>query len=979
MSTREAFPEDTLDAPADGDRPAPAIEAVAIRDGLEGRHVCPFCGSINDGSSSTCARCTMENTPAARKATKPRIGPWYVLQSRNPAAPGMKWETLLAFVRKGRVKPQSIVRGPTTHQLWRFAAHVKGLSREFGICYSCGGAIGRTINVCPQCNRLQEPPAHPDTLIEGIDEPGRGVVFKEISPNDAPASIAAIPPGTAPSADDLLRAQDERETLARELGAIADARESLVHDREEVEEAREAFEQEREAFEQERQAADAEREALARDRGVFESERAAVARERAVLLMEREAFERERISVIREREIVKLDRETVAREREAFSQNTAALELDRQAIAQERDALAKEREAFHQERSVFAQEREAAVQDRGTFELQREFVARDLGAFEQEREALARDRESLEQEHEALAREREGVARERDAIVAERGAAARDREAVIREREALEGDGKAFADERDAFAIQRESVARERDAINRDREAAARAREAILHERETIDREREMLDRDREAIDRDREALVRNRESLLRERQTFSREKDKTPASTHQTVTKKNAEPALPELDANHDQAIVKAAPEMTVSSATTAKPAEPEPAAPGPRAAAAPEPPTPTRSLWKDSIEPIAASPEPEALENPSPAVASPAPPASPAANTPPAPLSFPSMGVRKPGQREGFLSAKELAAAFKLDFVPSAQADAPFSLAPAAPIAPTPETPEDFKSFVTMMRDRETPAAPRRPRRRGKLLALLLIVGTIGVLAAGMGVFGDQAKAVVGKIRQTLSAALPATSSTSSDPKGSGQTNAPGDRDHSNSGNSGVLPFPVDNSVQPTPIPTPPAPPDSLQGSDPHASVPAIQLPTTNPAPAATRPDDSPKPPDGKNVTSAIATVLHPAPAATQPGNVAAQSPPLDSTHPRSPAQDKPRIAEAPAPSPPERAAQHPTTKPDVAQAQAQARALRGQATDAEIRGDFAEAASFYEQIKKLPHEAWPPDLDLRLKLAREQQNQK
>jgi len=38
----------------------------------------------------------------------------------------MKWETLLTFVRKGRVKPQSIVRGPTTHQLWRFAAHVKG-------------------------------------------------------------------------------------------------------------------------------------------------------------------------------------------------------------------------------------------------------------------------------------------------------------------------------------------------------------------------------------------------------------------------------------------------------------------------------------------------------------------------------------------------------------------------------------------------------------------------------------------------------------------------------------------------------------------------------------------------------------------------------------------------------------------------------------------------------------------------------------
>ena len=48
--------------------------------------------------------------------------------------PGMRFETLLSFVRKGRVRARSVVRGPTTHQLWRFAAHVKGLSREFGLC-----------------------------------------------------------------------------------------------------------------------------------------------------------------------------------------------------------------------------------------------------------------------------------------------------------------------------------------------------------------------------------------------------------------------------------------------------------------------------------------------------------------------------------------------------------------------------------------------------------------------------------------------------------------------------------------------------------------------------------------------------------------------------------------------------------------------------------------------------------------------------
>ncbi len=133
---------------------------------VNSQFVCPFCGSVNELAEGPCPRCTMENTPAGRKATKARIGPWYVLQRRNPAAPGMRFETLLSFVRKGRVRPRSVVRGPTTHQLWRFASQVKGLSREFGLCYSCGGLISAQAALCPQCNRLQDPPADADAFLE---------------------------------------------------------------------------------------------------------------------------------------------------------------------------------------------------------------------------------------------------------------------------------------------------------------------------------------------------------------------------------------------------------------------------------------------------------------------------------------------------------------------------------------------------------------------------------------------------------------------------------------------------------------------------------------------------------------------------------------------------------------------------------------------------------------------------------------------
>ena len=113
-----------------------------------------------------CPRCTMEDSPATRQATKARIGPWYVLQSRNPAQPGMKYATLLALINKGHVSARSIIRGPTTHQMWRYAAHVRGISREFGLCFSCGGAMDRGTSICPHCQRSQDAPPEPDVLLE---------------------------------------------------------------------------------------------------------------------------------------------------------------------------------------------------------------------------------------------------------------------------------------------------------------------------------------------------------------------------------------------------------------------------------------------------------------------------------------------------------------------------------------------------------------------------------------------------------------------------------------------------------------------------------------------------------------------------------------------------------------------------------------------------------------------------------------------
>lgn len=180
---RSLFVEDSVDMGRELETLGPDA-AAEIRDAVNGRYVCPFCGAVREQPDGICPRCTMENSGTTRQATKARIGPWYVLQTRNPAAPGMKFETLLAFIAKGRVKARSIVRGPTTHQLWRFAAHVKGLSREFGVCYGCGEAVGRTTTLCPHCNRPQDPPINPDVFLETIDSERAGAasapVYREI-------------------------------------------------------------------------------------------------------------------------------------------------------------------------------------------------------------------------------------------------------------------------------------------------------------------------------------------------------------------------------------------------------------------------------------------------------------------------------------------------------------------------------------------------------------------------------------------------------------------------------------------------------------------------------------------------------------------------------------------------------------------------------------------------------------------------------
>jgi hypothetical protein len=177
----------------------------------------------------------MPDTPLTRRSTQARLGPWYVLQDRNPAAPGMSFATLLTHVRKGQITSSSIVRGPTTQQMWTFAARTRGLSREFGLCWRCAAEIPPTADLCPDCHHPQQPPA-PDAAHLLLDPatpssstpaapspPTLGLGDTLISVQDlatafnlklAPEPLPRTPPTRADDPD-LIAPAEEQETLTR--------------------------------------------------------------------------------------------------------------------------------------------------------------------------------------------------------------------------------------------------------------------------------------------------------------------------------------------------------------------------------------------------------------------------------------------------------------------------------------------------------------------------------------------------------------------------------------------------------------------------------------------------------------------------------------------------------------------------------------------------------------------------------------------
>ena len=113
--------------------------------------VCPICGETQP-ESSVCLVCGTALNKEGLLLAEGAIGPWWVRNDKFPHNPGMTYDHLAELIRKGEIERHTLLRGPTTRQLWQVARRVPGVAHLLERCYSCGEHVSIKDRSCPKCN-----------------------------------------------------------------------------------------------------------------------------------------------------------------------------------------------------------------------------------------------------------------------------------------------------------------------------------------------------------------------------------------------------------------------------------------------------------------------------------------------------------------------------------------------------------------------------------------------------------------------------------------------------------------------------------------------------------------------------------------------------------------------------------------------------------------------------------------------------------
>ncbi|MBT5365840.1 MAG: hypothetical protein HOL14_04885, partial [Phycisphaerae bacterium] len=99
--------------------------------------VCPICGETQP-EIKVCRVCSTLLDTNGLLLAEGAIGPWWVRKEELTFRPGITYDNLAELALSGKITLQTIVRGPTTRQLWKVARRVKGLAHLLGRCHNCG-------------------------------------------------------------------------------------------------------------------------------------------------------------------------------------------------------------------------------------------------------------------------------------------------------------------------------------------------------------------------------------------------------------------------------------------------------------------------------------------------------------------------------------------------------------------------------------------------------------------------------------------------------------------------------------------------------------------------------------------------------------------------------------------------------------------------------------------------------------------------
>lgn len=126
--------------PAQQSGPTPIPKAV----------LCPYCGHLSL-NTSRCESCRGYFDPLSRQASQNSMGPWFIRDETNPFRPGCSFATLCALIRRGKVGPETVLRGPTTRQFWTFARNTPGVAHLLGECHNCHAPAAADDRACRAC------------------------------------------------------------------------------------------------------------------------------------------------------------------------------------------------------------------------------------------------------------------------------------------------------------------------------------------------------------------------------------------------------------------------------------------------------------------------------------------------------------------------------------------------------------------------------------------------------------------------------------------------------------------------------------------------------------------------------------------------------------------------------------------------------------------------------------------------------------